>query len=216
MQLSPDFPVGRPSFDLSDDEVSIVADLLCLGAAEARTQLTAGMLEVPITTLVKKAMRRLKRQMSLTNLEIAGELELLDMNNDDPDVLGRIDITLKFLHQFGDEEAYVGVECKRVGDGKSTLNQRYITQGVSRFATGKYGAGHQWGLMFGYVLKLPETQLVESIDLGMRKTYGETALLVIAKAHAKSLLIRTSSLQQGSSAHIIKLMHIFVDMVPAA
>ena len=75
-------------------------------------------------------MRRLKQQLSLTNLEIVGEFELLNMSNDDPEVLGRIDITLKFLHQFGDEEAYVGVESKRVADGDSTLSQRYVAQGV--------------------------------------------------------------------------------------
>jgi hypothetical protein len=215
MQLMPDLPVGRPSFDLADDQLAIIVDLLCQGAALARNQLTSGMLEVPITILVKKAMRKLKRQLSLTNLQITGEHELLDSHNEDPAVAGRIDITFQFLHQFGDEEAYVGVECKRVANGVPDLNSRYVTQGVSRFATGKYGAGHPWGLMLGYVIKLPTTQLVAAIDTRIRKDYGETARLEIADPHAQSLAIWTSALIQGRATHIIKLMHIFVDMTPA-
>ena len=215
MQFLPDSPIGRPSFGLSEDQIAIVVDLLCRGAFEARAHVSAGMLEVPITTHVKKAMRRLKQQLSLTNLEIVGEFELLNMSNDDPEVLGRIDITLKFLHQFGDEEAYVGVESKRVADGDSTLSQRYVAQGVARFASGKYAAGHQWGVMLGYVLKLPTAKLVAGIDARIRKAYGEAAKLEIADAHAQSLCMHTSALAQGSGGHVIRLVHIFVDMTQA-
>jgi hypothetical protein len=216
VQLLPDLPIGRPSFDLSEDQIGIVVDLLCRGAAEARTHVTAGMLEVPITTLVKKAMRRLKRQLSLTNLEIIGEFELLEMSNDDPEVLGRIDIVLKFLHQFGDEEAYIGVECKRVADDASTLNLRYVTQGVERFASAKYGAGHEWGLMLGYVLKLPIEKLVASIDARITKDYGDIAKLGVSDAHIQSLCMREGVLLQGKDGHEIRLIHIFVDMTEAA
>ena len=216
MRLLPDSPIGRPSFELSEDQIAIVVDLLCRGAAEARSLITAGMLEVPITIHVKKAMRRLKKQLSLTNLEIVGEFELLDMSHDAPEVLGRIDIILRFLHQFGDEEAYLGVECKRVAHGDSRLNQRYVTQGVNRFATGQYAAGHHWGMMLGYVLKLPSADLVAGIDDRIRKTYGEAAKLEITEAHAQSLAMRAGILSQGSSGHTIRLVHAFVDMAPAA
>lgn len=216
MRLLPDSPIGRPSFELSEDQIAIVVDLLCCGAAEARNLVTAGMLEVPITIHVKKAMRRLKRQLSLTNLEIVGEFELLDMSNDSPEVLGRIDIILRFLHQFGDEEAYLGVECKRVAHGDSSLNQRYVTQGVNRFVTGQYAAGHHWGVMLGYVLRLPSAGLVDGIDDRIRKTYGEAAKLDITEAHAQSLTMRTGILSQGTSGHVIRLVHAFVDMTAAA
>jgi len=216
MRLSPDMPVGQPPFELSEDQLATVVDLLCCGAAEARLLVTPGMLEVPITIHVKKAMRRLKKQLGLTNLEIAGEFELLDLSNDDPDVLGRIDIILRFLHQFGNEEAYLGVECKRVADGASTLNQRYVTQGVNRFVTGQYATGHSWGMMLGYVLKLPAAALVAGIDARIRATYGEGAKLDPIDAHADSLSMHTGALGQGSQGHIIRLTHIFVDMTSAA
>ena len=216
MHLSPDLPVGRPSFALSEDELSTVVDLLCQGVAAARPLLTPGMLEALITIYVKKAMRRLKKELGLSNLEITGEFELLDLGSDDPEVLGRIDIVLRFLHQFGDEEAYLGVECKRVGAGEATLNQRYVTQGIHRFVTGQYGAGHHRGMMLGYVLKLPSTALVEGIDARIRATYGEDAKLVYLDPHAKSLSMHEGSLAQGTSGHVIRLTHVFVDTTSAA
>lgn len=215
MQLSPDLPVGRPSFSLSEDELATVVDLLCQGVAAARPLLTPGMLEVPITIHVKKAMRRLKKALGLSNLEITGEFELLDVESNDPEVLGRIDIVLRFLHQFGDEEAYLGVECKRVGAGEATLNQRYVTQGVDRFATGKYGAGHHCGVMLGYVLKLPSDDLVAGIDARIRATYGDVAQLTNLATHAEALSMHEGSLMQGGAGHVIRLTHVFVDTTPA-
>lgn len=216
MHLSPDLPIGRPSFDLSDDQLATIVDLLCRGVAAARPLLKPGMLEVPITIHVKKAMRRLKKELSLSNLEITGEFELLDMSNDDPEVLGRIDIILRFLHQFGDEDAYLGVECKRVGNGESGLNQRYVTKGVDRFVTGQYATGHQWGMMLGYVLRLPSETMVDGIDARIQATYGEKAKLEGVDDHADALSIHSGSLAQGTEGHVIRLMHIFVDTTAAA
>jgi hypothetical protein len=96
---------------------STVIDVICRGAAEARTHVKPGMTEVSITRLVRKEIRRVKQARHLTNLQVRGEHELDEMASSDPTVLGRIDITLQFLHQFGDEDAYVAIECKRVGAG---------------------------------------------------------------------------------------------------
>jgi hypothetical protein len=210
MRLSPELPVGRPSFDLSEDQLATVVDLLCRGVAAARPLLQAGMLEVPITNQVKKTMRRLKKELGLSNLEITGEFELLDLSNDDPDII------LRFLHQFGDEEAYLSVECKRVGNGESALNQRYVTRGVDRFVTGQYATGHHWGMMLGYVLRLPSAALVQGINARIRATYGESAKLDDLDAHADALSVHSGVLTQGTGGHVIRLMHIFVDTTPAA
>ncbi|MDH1210543.1 hypothetical protein N5C38_05665 [Pseudomonas chengduensis] len=161
-------------------------------------------------------MRRLKKELGLSNIEITGEFELLDLSNDDAEVLGRIDIILRFLHQFGDEEAYLGIECKRVGHGESALNQRYVTQGVDRFVTGKYAAGHHWGMMLGYVLKLPSATMVQRIDTRLRETYGEAARLSDLDAHAEALSLHFGELTQGAEGHVIRLLHVFVDTTPAA
>ncbi len=122
-------------------------------SAEARTMLEPtcrrACWRFPVTIVVRKAIRRLKRTLGLTNLQLRGEHELENMAGADPSILGRIDITLQFLHQFGDEDAYVGVECKRVRAGDASLNGSYVSKGVDRFATGQYAAGHEWGFMLG-------------------------------------------------------------------
>jgi hypothetical protein len=122
-------------------------------------------------------MRRVKKALGFTNLQIRGEHELEDMATKDPAILGRIDITLQFLHQFGDEDAYVAVECKRVQAGNTSLNASYVTKGMDRFATCQYAAGHEWGVMLGYVLALPVKDIVAYVNRRVRKAYGEPAAL---------------------------------------
>lgn len=213
--LTADLPFGKPAFALSADQIATVLDLVCRGARAARPELKAGMLEVPTTIIVRKAMRRLKKSLELTNLEVRGEHELEDMAKVDATILGRIDITLKFLHQFGDEDAYVAIECKRVGARLSALNTSYVSDGVNRFVTGQYAAGHAWGFMLGYVLALPVDEVVKSIDNRIRKTYGDAAKLSPDTAHALSLAIHEGALRQDGG-HTIRLKHIFIDMTSAA
>lgn len=213
--LTPDVPYGLPAFALSEDQIATVVDLVCRGCDAARPDITPNMLEVPTTIVVRKGMRRVKKTLGLTNLQVRGEVELEDMATNDPALLGRIDITLQFLHQFGDEDAYVAVECKRVRAGDSTLNGSYVAKGVDRFVTSQYAAGHDWGFMLGYVLALPVSDVVDAIDARIRKAYGETAGLTPEATHALSLAMLEGALAQ-SSGHTIRLKHIFVDMLPAA
>ena len=213
--LTADVPFGLPAFALSDDQIATVVDLVCRGCDAARPDITPNMLEVPTTIVVRKGMRRVKKTLGLTNLQVRGEVELEDMATNDPALLGRIDITLQFLHQFGDEDAYVAVECKRVRAGDSTLNGSYVAKGVDRFVTSQYAAGHDWGFMLGYVLALPVSDVVDAIDARIRKAYGETAGLTPEATHALSLAMLEGALAQ-SSGHTIRLKHIFVDMLPAA
>ncbi len=213
--LTPDIPFGQPAFSLSSDQIATVIDLVCRGAQEAQGDITPGMLEVPTTMIVRKAIRRVKKGLSLTNLEVRGEHELENMATKDASILGRIDITLKFLHQFGNEDAYVAVECKRVGAGLSTLNSSYVSSGVDRFVTGQYAAGHEWGFMLGYVLALPVDSVVQSINKRLQKSYGDLAKLTPNTTHKLSLAILEGALAQ-KNGHTIRMKHIFVDMTSAA
>jgi hypothetical protein len=213
--LTPDAPFGQPAFALSVDQIATVLDLVCRGAQEAQPDIKSGMLEVPTTIVIRKAMRRVKKDLELTNLEIRGEHELENMATTDATILGRIDITLKFLHQFGNEDAYVAIECKRVGASLSDLNAKYVSNGVDRFVTGQYGSEHEWGFMLGYVLALPVQDVVGAIDKRLQKVYGATAKLTPEAAHTLSLAIFEGALTQNSG-HAMRLKHVFVDMTAAA
>lgn len=213
--LSPDCPFGQPAFALNEDQIATVVDLVCRGTEEAKEHLSPGLGEVPTTMVVRKAMRTVKKALGLTNLQIRGEHELENMAAMDASILGRIDITLQFLHQFGDEDAYVAVECKRVGAGYSALNSSYVDEGVDRFVSGKYALGHDWGFMLGYVLALPVDLVVQTIDAKIQKTYGVDAGLTTQSAHALALAILEGALSQSPS-HTIRLKHLLIDMTAIA
>jgi hypothetical protein len=217
MQLTPDLPAGLPSFDLEADEIETVVDLICRSVREARKHVTPGLPEVPMTIIVRKTLKRVKRDLGLTNLEIAGEVEIDDMVTDGADLLGRIDITLKFLRQFGNEDDYVGVECKRIGAGStfSHLNTRYVTEGVVRFVNGQYATSHAWGFMLGYVLALPADAIIQAVNNRLQQTYGASAALTATSPHEDALSIHDGTLQRADGTSI-RLRHILVDMVPAA
>lgn len=217
MRLTPDLPAGHPSFNLEADEIETVIDLICRGASAARPEMTPGLLEVPMTIIVRKAMKRVKRELGLTNIEVSGEVEIDDMASAGPELLGRIDIMLKFMRQFGDEDDYVGVECKRVGAGSaySQLNTRYVTKGVIRFTNGQYAVGHAWGFMLGYTLALPPEAIVTAIDARIQKDYGIQSALVAAPAHGCALSIHEGQLARGDGT-TVRLRHIMVDMTSAA
>lgn len=213
--LRPDVPYGSPAFSLSDDQIATVLDLICRGAKDARTSVTSGMLEVPITIIVRKAMRRIKKSLGINNLQIRGEHELEDMATSDPRLLGRIDITLQFLHQFGDEDAYVAVECKRVQANDAALNGLYVTKGLDRFSTGQYAMGHELGFMLGYVLALPVNRITDQIDRRTRQIYGQQSALADTDPHPLALATKENTILQGTT-HQIRIKHIFVDMLVAA
>jgi hypothetical protein len=62
--------------------------------------------------------------------------------------VGLIDVLV--IYSFEQRE-YLAIECKRVADADSNLTKLYVTQGVTRFVTGKYSLGHPFGAMVGYV-----------------------------------------------------------------
>jgi hypothetical protein len=90
-----------------------------------------------------------------------------------------------------------------------------VTHGVHRFVTGQYAQGHHWGMMLGYVLELPVSPVVDEINRRLGDTYGSTATLEAISAHAEALSMHTGALTQGAVGHLIRLLHIFVDMTPA-
>ena len=170
--------------------------------------------ERTITRLVRNGMRQARDEMDLAEIEIYNEVALAPSDYKDPSDLGCVDLVLRFIHQFSNERAYVAMECKRVADGNATLNSRYVSQGVDRFATGKYAGGHLWGFMLGYVLVMPVEGIVQFIDSRIRRDYGEGAALRGQVSRQGSLAVCEGDLIQPRDSKIT-IKHIFVDMLPA-
>ncbi len=200
-------PQGRPAFRLAQDQVATIVDLLCRGARRARRFLEWGMLEPQITKHVRRAMQHVKLELSLTNLEIHREYVV----DGDSQIEGRIDIVVRFLHQFGNEDAYVAVECKKVAAYDSNLNGKYVTTGVARFVSGKYAKDHERAFMLGYVLALPIDNILDYLDQRMQGLWGLTAGFSQEFSSPSALAVRSNKVLQ-CSVHEIRLTHVFVDM----
>jgi len=50
-----------------------------------------------------------------------------------------------------DHDPHAIIECKRIAGRNSRLCREYVSEGIDRFATGKYGGGHAVGFMVGYL-----------------------------------------------------------------
>jgi hypothetical protein len=71
-------------------------------------------------------------------------------------------------------------------------------------------------MMLGYVLKLPLGDLIPGIDGRLCERYGDQAKLDDLASHPKAVALHTCTLSQGNLGHLIRVIHIFVDMTPAA
>lgn len=106
------------------------------------------------TRITRRLKHELRQDPTLKDLplRIAREFTL-----DDPDTgeeLGRIDLCWFHGHH---EDAYIGFECKRLNvpfrSGKESLAADYVgKEGMERFLSGKYSAGHEDGGMLSYVM----------------------------------------------------------------
>lgn len=172
------------------------------------------MKEREITRFVRKSTRRIKRNRRLTSLQILGEPELDDLTTRESRIQGRLDLMIQFSIQFGYEDEYLAVECKRVAAGNPALNRLYVKEGVQRFATGKYSKGQKWAIMLGYVLALPLNDVVKGIDEQLVRNYGSKARLQPAAGVAFALGVFDGNLKQGCKNDML-IKHVFVDMVPA-
>jgi hypothetical protein len=63
--------------------------------------------------------------------------------------LGYIDV--KVSYDSWRKYHYFAIECKKVSAAKRATGVKYIEEGVLRFVTKKYSAGHRWGGMIAYV-----------------------------------------------------------------
>ncbi len=68
--------------------------------------------------------------------------------------IGRTDIKVASKNWFNNRNDYFIIECKRL-DGTTTLNKKYVTDGVSRFIgpTPKYSSYHKKNFMVGFIVR---------------------------------------------------------------
>ena len=68
--------------------------------------------------------------------------------------IGRVDIKVSSINTIINPKDYYIIECKRI-DGSSTLNRKFITEGICRFILNKpkYSSYNKKNIMLGFVVK---------------------------------------------------------------
>ncbi|QDV85792.1 hypothetical protein [Planctomycetes bacterium TBK1r] len=174
----------------------------------------AAMDEDSITNILRQKMRAVKAQRSPPP-EMRFEREAQSDAVDDDTPLGLIDIMVCYTWN---EVTHLVIECKRIWSTDNSLALKYVREGVCRFASGKYSAGHALGAMVGYVLcgnaigcidRIKRTLLKEPVSVtGYDKIHGwkNTQAVVASKT-----LGRTKHTQK-SHRYKISLLHTFVEV----
>jgi hypothetical protein len=170
--------------------------------------------EDSITNVLRRRMIAIKRGMTpQPQMRFEREPQSDAVEDDSP--LGLIDIMVCYTWN---EVTHLVIECKRIWSTDNKLALKYVRDGVCRFASGKYSAGHALGAMVGYVLcgnsagcvrRVQEALKKEpSAQTGFDSTYGwqnET------NAVPSRTLGRTRH-AQPSHRHKITLLHAFVEL----
>lgn len=131
----------------------------------ADTRFNASMDEDSITNLLRRKMSAVKSRMTPPP-DMRFEREAQSDAADDDGELGLIDIMVCYTWN---EVTHMLIECKRIWSTDNSLALKYVRQGICRFASGKYSAGHAIGAMVGYVLCGDTSACVDRIKAALVK-----------------------------------------------
>ena len=122
---------------------------------------------------------------------------------------GNVDIKILIQpNSFEDTRAYFVIECKRI-DGLSTLNKKYIDEGVYRFVgpTAYYTTYENRNIMFGFIVK--KIDIIDNVGKINLIQKSRTELTIIEDLTKKLDNVYTSKYKYCYND--ITLYHIFHD-----
>lgn len=206
---------GEPSLPIKSKYIKEALKLLVKAATIVQDKkiVTPDMQENPITYYLDSEMNQLQR---------VGESDLLYWNvrpmhevNDDPLKRGELDIKFQWVEYPLNNERYLGVEAKKLlGTGHDTLSSNYIKEGVMDFISCKYGRGHNYGIMLGYVVVGPFSKAINAVSKGMTKhrieTVEHSAFAINSSFSTYPYTYHSIHVQQGTSV-LFTLIHLFFD-----
>ena len=183
-------------------------------AVDADPRIDSTVTEDSITDLLRQQMVAVKNAMKpRPRLRFEREPQSDAVGDDTP--LGLIDIMVCYTWN---EMTHLVIECKRIWSKDNTLALAYVKDGVSRFASGKYSAGHALGAMVGYVLCGNTTGCVSRVKTtlsgqpvkvtGYDKKHGWKSDKTVLKLHT----VGKTRHSQKSHRYKITLVHSYVEV----
>ncbi len=134
--------------------------------------------------------------------------------SDPSDPASVCEIDFKFSWNNYDYEAYLAAEAKRLRGVGDSLADKYVNEGVMDFVQGKYGRGHNYGIMIGYVLVASLENAVAKVISAMNTRKAVTHESRRCQPDARFCsqpYTHLSSHLQLEQMNPITLIHIFFD-----
>ena len=132
----------------------------------------------------------------------------------DPQSICEIDFKFRWSEYPNDYDRYLAAEAKRLFGKGDSLAGKYVEGGIMDFVTAKYGRGHNYGIMLGYVLVGPLTKAIAAVNEAMTTRKGQTAEY-LPYTPKNSLCTHPythhSIHMQHGTATLITLIHVFLD-----
>jgi hypothetical protein len=208
---------GVPGLRIKPQYIQAALELLIDGVNRLRAKklVTVDMDEDPITNFLSFEMKNAQR---------AGKSDIIfwdirvDTQSDftDPQLIGEIDFKFRWS-EYPDPnvyDRYLAVEAKRLFGKGDSLSGKYVEKGLMDFVVGKYGRGHNYGIMLGYVLVGPLTTAVARVNHAMNKrkvlTEEHSAFTPDCSLSPHPNTHHSIHLQQGTGT-FITLVHVFLD-----
>jgi hypothetical protein len=206
---------GKPSLPIKRKYILAALDLLIEGGIILRTKnkVTPKLHENKITFLLCFEMDHIQRARKS---DIIWWDPLVNTQYDplNPLSRGEIDIKFRWAQYPSDNDRYLAVEAKRLFGKGSSRADEYVEKGVMDFINAKYGRGHNYGIMLGYILVGPLTKAIATVDsaMNMRKlhTAEHSAFAPNSSLCLHPYTNHSVHLQQGT-ATLITLVHVFLD-----
>lgn len=123
-----------------------------------------------------------------------------------------------FVFMWDDEEIDPDIglyaEAKRLFGTGSSLADKYVDEGLLDFVEGRYGRGHNFGIMLGYVLTGPLDTAVSRVKRAMSvrktKTAQHTEFTPNNTISFHPATHHSSHIQKGASTSMT-IVHVFLD-----
>ncbi len=208
---------GDPQLQIKQLYVKAALDLLIEGAKKLRAKnlVKIDLLEDPITNLLSHEMK-LAQRAGISKI-ITWDIRVDTQSNPlDPQDIGEIDFKFRWSDypEPNDYDRYLAVEAKRLFGKGDSLAGKYVEKGLMDFVVGKYGRGHNYGIMLGYVLVGPLTAVVVKVKQALDDRKMQTAEYcpftpdnsLCPHPHTN----HSVHLQQGTVT-LITLVHVFLD-----
>lgn len=196
----PDLLAARPRGPVSLADATIIAILraIQLGwrAAGKIAEEDAVVLshEPPMTHRLRAGMRRVvDSSEDLCPMRITPGTEVIPSEDGHP---GLTDISI-YVDRLEGHDPHAIIECKRVHGGDSSLCRLYVTKGIDRFRSGKYGTDHAQDFMVGFVVQGDAGGAIAGINRYLNGRKRHVDQLIDSDVLAESWVRQSRHFRQG-------------------